>query len=138
MIEQPAPSAPPSLRAGDEIGKFHGAKAATGADRLAQRHPPEAGLAGNELAVGTAAFVRVPLDEASTPRDLGDHLADRLAMLHGDDRRHRLRALAQQPGRPHEDVAATLGRHRAPDRKAARRRFEGPVEIGDRRVRDRA
>ena len=30
MIEQPAPSAPPSLRAGDEIGKFHGAKAATG------------------------------------------------------------------------------------------------------------
>ena len=41
-IEQPAPSTPPILRAGEEMGKFHGVKAATGpiGCRSAMRQKP--------------------------------------------------------------------------------------------------
>ena len=130
MIEQPADSAPPTLREGELTGKFHGEKAATGADRLAQHGVAHAGLGRNDAAVGAAAFLRVPLDDVGAALHLQPRLRDRLALLQRHHHRHLLDALAHDGDRLEDDLGALGRRCAAPDLEALLGGGDGGGEVG--------
>src|SRR6266851_1255681 len=111
MIEQPAPSAPPILRAGD--------------------------AAGDDAAIGALPLLGIPLDDVGGDGDLDLGLGERLALLERKDAGDGVGALTEEVGGLAHDARALVGRRRAPDLEALLRRGEGAVEIGRARMRQR-
>src|ERR1700733_3895477 len=68
MIEQPADRAPPTLRAGELIGKFHSEKAATTPTGW-RNTECRARFAGDDTAVDTTALLRIPFDDLAAAQD---------------------------------------------------------------------
>ncbi len=106
------------------------------ADRLLQYHLAYALLAaGDDAAIGAAAFLGVPVDDVGGGEHLGARLDVNLALLLGLHLGDVIATLAHQIGGLAHDLGAVIGRSRFPDRKALFGGGERGVEIGARGVR---
>ena len=138
MIEQPADSAPPTLREGELDREVPRREGGDRPDRLAQHGVAHAGLGGNDAAVGAAALLRVPLDDVGGALHFQARLRDRLALLERHDHRHLLDALAHDADRLQDDLGALGGRRVAPDLEALLGRGDGGGKVGRGGMRHRA
>jgi hypothetical protein len=116
MMEQPAPMAAPSFRAGLPIGKFQGQKAATGP----HEHPP----------VDPPGLTGVEIEQAGGHQQLTLRFPQRLAFLHGGNGGYPLDPLAQQARGAGKYIAALVCGLAAPNAKAPCRRVQGAIQIG--------
>ena len=106
------------------------------ADRLLQHQLAHAFLAaGDDAAIGAAAFLGVPVDDVGAGEHFGAQLDIDLALflrLHLGDV---VVALAHQIGGLAHDLGAVIGRGRLPHREALRGGGERGVEVGGRGMR---
>ena len=140
IIEQPAASPGATLRTTWLIGKFHGANAATGPDRVLDDHlaDREVRAVGDQPPVDAEALLGEPVDDVGGRRGLAAGLGERFALFEGDEAGDVVDPVADQLRRAAHDRAA-LGRGVvAPHLEPALGRGEGAVEVGDRGVGDRA
>jgi hypothetical protein len=98
------------------------------------------GAAGDDAAIGAAAFLGEPFDDVGGDEDLAARLGKGLALLLGEDARHRVMALAQKVGGLTQDFCPVVGRGSPPDQKTLLGRIERAVEVraaGVRELRER-
>ena len=101
------------------------------ADRLLHHKLADAlAAARHDAAVGAAAFLGVPVDDVGGDDDLAARLGIGLALLQHHDLGDGIMALAHQVGGLVHDLAAVVGRGRAPDGEALLGGFQRLVEIG--------
>ena len=101
------------------------------ADRLLHRELVDAGPArGDQPAIGALGFLRKPLDHVSGGHRLHLGLGQRLALLHRQQRRDLVIALAHDRGGLAHDPAALERGNVAPDLEAGGGGGERLVEIG--------
>ena len=101
------------------------------ADRLLDRDLVDAGAARRDHpAIGALGFLGEPLDDVGGGHGFHLGFGQRLALLHGHERRDLVIALAHDRGRLAHDPAALERRHRAPDLEPLGGCFQRLVEIG--------
>jgi hypothetical protein len=88
----------------------------------------------HDAAVDPAALIGEPLDDVGAGQHLPARLGERLALLHGQQPRDRVDALADQARRGAHHRGALVRGHEAPSIEAAPRRGQREIEVGGRRV----
>ena len=112
MMEQPADSAPPTLRAGEAHREIPRRERGDNADRLAQDRVTHAGLTWNNAPIDATAFLCIPLDDVAAAQGFQPQLGNRLALLQRHRDRHLFDALAHEAHR-FEDELRTFHRRSA-------------------------
>ena len=79
--------------------------------------------------VGAACLLGEPVDGVGAVQDLCLRLGERLALLHGHQRRDKIEALAHQAGGLAHDLRALEGRNPAPGGETLRGGLEGAVQV---------
>ena len=100
------------------------------ADRLVHNGAARARGANQRAAIKPVAFARIEIEQADIHQHFDPGFAQRLALFQRRDTGDFLLPLQHQPCCALQYLRALLGGSFAPQRKAARRHFERPVQIG--------
>ncbi len=126
------------LAAGVGDREIPGREGRHGTDGLLDDDGARARGADQNAAIRPAALLSVELEEVRGDQRLDARLRDRLTFLQRRDPGDVVHALANQVGRAFENLGALLGGRALPHTISPVRRFEGAVEIGGIRERQRA
>ena len=139
MIEQPAASAArqfPHHLVDREIPRR---ERRDRADRLLDHQLIHAlGAGRDDSAVGAASFLGEPVDHVGARQHFALGFGQRLALLHGQQTSDTVRTLAQDVSGLAHNLGAVKSGHFSPGPEPFVGGFQGAVEVGGRRVRNRA